>query len=133
MPSIADRLRAEREALGLTQAAMADSCGIAGRSQRNYEAGGRLPDAAYLAAAAVAGADVLYILTGQRATAAAPAKAFDVAQLTLAIGAVEEGLEETRRKLSPRKKAELVVAAYELLDQTTESRENVVRLVRLAA
>lgn len=36
------------------------------RSQRNYEKGERSPDADYLAALAAAGADVLYILTGQR-------------------------------------------------------------------
>lgn len=35
-------------------------------AQINYEKGERQPDAAYLAAIAAAGADVLYILTGQR-------------------------------------------------------------------
>ena len=66
MPSISNRLREARDALGLSQQAMADQCGIAARSQRNYESGERLPDAAYLAAIASAGADVLYILTGKR-------------------------------------------------------------------
>ena len=74
MPEICDRLREVREALGLSQQALAERCGITARSQRNYESGERLPDAAYLAAIAAAGADVLYILTGQRAGgAAAPA------------------------------------------------------------
>ena len=67
MPEICDRLREVREALGLSQQALAERCGITARSQRNYESGERLPDAAYLAAIAAAGADVLYILTGQRA------------------------------------------------------------------
>ena len=67
MPEICDRLREEREALGLSQQALAERCGITARSQRNYESGERLPDAGYLAAIAAAGADVLYILTGQRA------------------------------------------------------------------
>ena len=66
MPEICDRLREVREALGLSQQALAERCGITARSQRNYESGERLPDAAYLAAIAAAGADVLYILTGQR-------------------------------------------------------------------
>ena len=66
MPEICDRLREEREALGLSQQALAERCGITARSQRNYESGERLPDAGYLAAIAAAGADVLYILTGQR-------------------------------------------------------------------
>jgi transcriptional regulator with XRE-family HTH domain len=67
VPEICDRLREVREALGLSQQALAERCGITARSQRNYESGERLPDAAYLAAIAAAGADVLYILTGQRA------------------------------------------------------------------
>ena len=67
MPEICDRLREVREALGLSQQALAERCGITARSQRNYESGERLPDAAYIAAIAAAGADVLYILTGQRA------------------------------------------------------------------
>ena len=71
MPEICDRLREVREALGLSQQALAERCGITARSQRNYESGERLPDAAYLAAIAAAGADVLYILTGQRAGGAA--------------------------------------------------------------
>ncbi len=78
MPEICDRLREAREALGLSQQALAERCGITARSQRNYESGERLPDAAYLAAIASAGADVLYILTGQRqggAAAPPPARA----------------------------------------------------------
>lgn len=66
MPTVSDRLRAEREALGLSQQALAERCGIGARSQRNYESGERAPDATYLAAIAAAGADVRYILTGSR-------------------------------------------------------------------
>ena len=74
MPEICDRLREVREALGLSQQALAERCGITARSQRNYESGERLPDAAYLAAIAAAGADVLYILTGQRSQPVPPAQ-----------------------------------------------------------
>ena len=83
MPTISERLREQREALGFTQQALADLCGIAARSQRNYESGERLPDAAYLAAIAAAGADVLYILTGQRSAGEAltPALKADEAAL----------------------------------------------------
>ncbi len=55
--------------LGLSQQALADRCNISARSQRNYESGERLPDAAYLAALATLGVDVLYILTGRHAAA----------------------------------------------------------------
>lgn len=66
MPVLSDRLREVRESLGLSQQALADKAGVTARSQRNYEAGERAPDANYLTAIAAAGADVLYILTGQR-------------------------------------------------------------------
>lgn len=36
------------------------------RTQANYEAGLRVPDAAYLASAAAGGVDVLYVITGRR-------------------------------------------------------------------
>lgn len=65
--SIGERLREERERLGFTQSAFAEIAGAHRKSQGNYEANERNPDAAYLAAIAAAGADVLYILTGQRA------------------------------------------------------------------
>lgn len=63
--SISERLRAERERLGLSQEEFAALAGAHRKSQGNYEKGDRQPDAAYLAAIAAAGADVLYILTGQ--------------------------------------------------------------------
>lgn len=66
MSSFSDRLREARDALGLSQQQLADKSGVTGRSQRNYEAGERFPDAAYLMAIAAAGADVRYILTGSR-------------------------------------------------------------------
>jgi transcriptional regulator with XRE-family HTH domain len=75
MDSLEQRLRAERERLGLSQSAFGEIGGVQKRAQINYEAGERQPDAAYLAAIAAAGADVLYILTGQRAGAAPVAPA----------------------------------------------------------
>lgn len=66
MPSIGNRLREERERLGLSQPAMSEICGVTMRSQRNYEKDERLPDAGYLASAAQAHVDVLYVLIGHR-------------------------------------------------------------------
>lgn len=61
--SIGERLKEERERLGLSQPAL-----IQGhpRSQVRYEKGERSPDATYLARVADAGADVGYIVTGKR-------------------------------------------------------------------
>lgn len=65
------RLKQERERLGLTQPALADVAGAAKRTVVDWEKGVSSPTAVQLAALAVAGADVLYILTGQRSQAAA--------------------------------------------------------------
>lgn len=66
MTTIGGRLREERERLGVNQTDFASHGGVGRKSQFNYEDGGRMPDAAYLAAIAELGADVLYIVTGER-------------------------------------------------------------------
>ncbi len=63
---IGERLREERERLGLNQADFAAIGGSTRKTQYNYEAGERAPDGGFLAAIAAAGADVQYILTGIR-------------------------------------------------------------------
>ncbi|AHG18451.2 hypothetical protein Z042_01425 [Chania multitudinisentens RB-25] len=62
---IGDRLRLERERLGYTQTAMAKVCGVAFRTYCDYEAGKTEPKASLLNAMHEAGADVMFILTGQ--------------------------------------------------------------------
>ena len=64
--NIAQRLREERERLGFNQIEFAGISGATRGTQYNYESGKRSPDADYLAAIAAVGADVFYILTGQR-------------------------------------------------------------------
>lgn len=63
---IAERLKAERLRMGATQDQMAELGGVAKRTYCNYEAGERVPDAAYLSGIGKEGADLLYILTGKR-------------------------------------------------------------------
>jgi len=63
--SIGERLRSERLRLGLSQPALGEVAGVTKKTQMLYEAGERFPDAEYLAAIATAGADVLYVVTGQ--------------------------------------------------------------------
>lgn len=70
--SIGGRLREVREDMQQTQsdfAGVAAAAGVPGatrQSQSKYEKGTATPSATYLAAIADEGADVLYILTGQR-------------------------------------------------------------------
>lgn len=61
-----DRIREERERLGFTQAQFAGIGKVTSRSQQNYETTERKPDADYLAEIARVGADIGYIVTGQR-------------------------------------------------------------------
>jgi transcriptional regulator with XRE-family HTH domain len=70
MTDLCNRLREERKRLGLNQADFAALGGVKKDAQLNYESGARTPDAAYLAAVASAGVDVLYVLLGEAAVAA---------------------------------------------------------------
>lgn len=68
MSSIGDRLREERERLGLSQAAFGALGGVLKQAQFNYEKSERFPDAAYLEAVHKAGADTHYVITGERSS-----------------------------------------------------------------
>lgn len=63
---ISDRLRQERERLGHTQTEMAKVCGVAFRTYCDYEAGKTEPKASFFSAMSQAGADVMYIITGNK-------------------------------------------------------------------
>lgn len=56
----------------------------------------------------------------------------DVERLSSAIAAVQEGLDAIHRQLPPDKHAQLIAAAYELLDNATSSAK-VVQFIKLAA
>lgn len=167
MSTIGERLKEERERLGLSQPAFAAIGGAGKHSQINYEAGRRSPDGEYFSAIAKHGVDVLYVLTGMRTPGhdliqevrrkygpalalaeladsieriteaeAASGKARnrdDLERWAAAIAAVEEGLEQTNRRLDPASKAELILAAYDLLEEDSDSaRDRVIRLVNAA-
>ncbi|GAA5784884.1 helix-turn-helix domain-containing protein [Chitiniphilus shinanonensis] len=66
------RLRAERDRLGLSQAALGLAVGVTNKTQSLYEKGERAPDAAYLSAVAALGMDVQFVLTGTPGAPATP-------------------------------------------------------------
>jgi phage repressor protein C with HTH and peptisase S24 domain/DNA-binding XRE family transcriptional regulator len=66
MSTIGERLREERQRLGLSQTALAATASVGKHSQINYESDRNAPDANYLTAAAKQGVDIYYVLTGQR-------------------------------------------------------------------
>lgn len=73
--SIPSRLREERDRLDLTQTEAAALCGVARETWSRYEAGSMSPGLEVLAALAGRGADIGYVLTGERAGAYAAAPA----------------------------------------------------------
>jgi transcriptional regulator with XRE-family HTH domain len=70
--NIFQRLVSERERLGLNKAEMAAVGGVAQPTYLRYETGDRVPDGEFYAKIAAHGADVLYILTGQRSQVISP-------------------------------------------------------------
>lgn len=87
---IGDRLRAERQRCRLTQVELAALTHVSKTTQLNYESSLRAPDALYLAAAAAAGLDINYIVTGQSSTGTAPEK-FAVIPLLGAVASAGNG------------------------------------------
>jgi len=72
LDSIGARLRIARESLGMSQEAFAQKAGVHRKTQGNYEANERSPDANYLFAAAELGVDVAYVVTGKGPAPAVP-------------------------------------------------------------
>ncbi|WP_416221207.1 XRE family transcriptional regulator [Salinicola sp. LHM] len=65
--TVGQRLKSERERLGMTQTAFAGKAGITKNTQLLYETDQRHPKADYLVALDKIGVDVLYTLTGKHA------------------------------------------------------------------
>lgn len=112
-------------------------------SYSHYESGRSEPGSSALSGITHAGVNPAWLLTGEgpmlladlQAPAAPPAPpgALDAPRLQLSIEAVEEGLAAARRAMTPDKKAELIMAVYDLLEEPGVKKERVLRLVKLAA
>lgn len=64
--TLGDRLRLERNLLGMSQEEFGRSCGVVRETQGRYEDGTRSPNADYLLCAHRLGADVTFLITGER-------------------------------------------------------------------
>jgi len=134
MKLIHERLREELKMSGLSQIEAARAAGLADvQGIRDVLAGRKRLSVELLAALVPVGVDVFYVVTGTRQPQAQDMALNDRARLVAAVEAVEEGLAELRRKLPPKKRAELILAAYDLMTEPEQSRTNVVNLVRIAA
>lgn len=85
------RLREQRERLGLSQSEFAARGGVKKLAQIRYEKGERRPSASYLLGIARAGADVAYIVTGQRASPRDALKNVEIATKAIAMLGVQDG------------------------------------------
>lgn len=131
--TFAERLRSERDRLGLSRAALADAAGVTAMSQSNYEAGKRVPDAAYLAAVAGLGVDITYVVTGQH-RADHPDIQHRLDLLSAAWEALETHLQAAGRTLPPAKKRAAAEALYKLsLERGALQAELVAMLADVAA
>lgn len=79
VPTFGERLREERQRLGLSQDALAVLCSVTKRTQGNYERNEREADTTYLAAAAAAGIDIQFVVTGERVSPLEQAQALAAA------------------------------------------------------
>ena len=70
LDSVGGRIRAERNRLGKTIVDFALQCGVTKQTQIKYEADKNHPDTRYLERAMLQGADVMFILSGDRSTEA---------------------------------------------------------------
>lgn len=101
--SFGERLRSERLRIGLQQIELADACEVARKTLSVWEKGEQTPNAAILARMANAGVDVLYVVTGQRAT-----------ESEVTLGPAERALLQAWRESGDKGRA-LLSAAAEVL------------------
>jgi transcriptional regulator with XRE-family HTH domain len=98
---IGERLKSERERLGMTQPDFAEAAGAKKRTLIDWEKGVSSPTAVQLAALAGIGVDALYVLTGQPqgGTAAAPVAAPSLSRRAQALVENYEATSEEGKKI----------------------------------
>jgi transcriptional regulator with XRE-family HTH domain len=145
------RLKQRREALKLTQEAVADTAGVSRTSYLGYEAGTHFPkDHALARIAEVLDTSVDWLMRGPAAKAetladggesaeperTARLRGLDADVLVGVVVAVEEYLEREGIRLKPEKKAELVVLLYQDMVEKEEGEQldqaRLTRMIKLA-
>lgn len=129
---IGERIRDERIRLGYNQSDFAAMGGASKRSQTDWERGVAYPNAQYLALIAEAGADVLYILTGQRKAVFRMGSVVEAARARgllpgQALAGPAQGIQEERGMYLAADEVELLQAYHDL---PAEARDVVRTLLR---
>lgn len=138
LASIGSRIRCARENFGFIRPGFSEKFGVSVRTLENNERGRNEPGASLFLPFAALGVNTNWLLTGEGQMLLAdmkPAKSYaiDFQCLQKSIQAVEEGLSGSSKRFDPLKKAELILAVYDLFQEPSVSKENVLKLVRLAA
>jgi hypothetical protein len=136
--TLSSRLKVARAALEMTQEGFARTSGIPLPSLRDYELCKRILGGRAVASMIRVGINANWLLVGEGPMWLADitptvAGALDLARLRLALQSAEEGLAEAGRVMPPDRKAELVIAIYDLCEEPSASKEKMLKLVKFAA
>lgn len=132
--SVGTRIKQARGVLGLTQKDLCEATGMPLPSLKNYEASQRIPGGDAIAALMHAGINANWLLTGEGPMLMADlAGVLDRERLRISLKAIEMGLKATERVMAPAAKAELLLAVYDLLEDSSVTEEKVMNIVKLAA
>lgn len=128
-----EKIREERERLGLSQDSFGELAGVTKKTQGLYERGEREPNGAYLQAISAAGCDVLYILTGRREMSGSPTTPSETTY-RLAVEVVQEWQIENEKFLPLEKFLRAIDLLVELADGEPEQvKKHSANVLRLAA
>lgn len=140
MTTLNSRLKAWREAKKLRQDAAASLLGVPIGTYQKYEMGIRAPGAGAIEAFVTAGGiNANWLLTGEGPMqlgdlqAAGWSGALDRERMRLAMEAVEEGIAEAHGTMAPARKAKLVLAVYDLMEEPSVTKAKVLQIVKFAA
>ncbi|MBI0166450.1 helix-turn-helix transcriptional regulator [Bartonella sp. M0280] len=133
---LGQRLRLIRQRNGnLDRDVFAKNLGINAKTLANYERGDSAPDAPTLAQyQKLYGININWLLSGAGdMTLNGADTMIDNERLTMAISAVEEGLQRVKKTLEPAVKAELIAIAYKILGSNGKcdatDADNIIRLM----
>ncbi len=103
-------------------------------SLKNYELAQRIPGGEAILALMHAGINANWLLTGEGPMLLADmAGTLDRKRMQLALEAIEEGIEEANGTMAPAKKAQLLLAVYDLMEEPSVTKAKVLQLVKFAA
>jgi hypothetical protein len=136
---IGARMKAARRILALSQSEFCEQNGYLVRTYQKNEAGYNEAGITLGAAFVRAGINANWLLTGEGpmriedlAGAETPG-ALDRERMRISLKAIEMGLKATERVMAPAAKAELLLAVYDLLEDSSVTEEKVMNIVKLAA